>query len=453
MISVDLRPPRLGPERGDSSQMAGVYQAARDLDLTLWPSQEHALAIAHEVNPASDEWRYQEIAIIQSRRNGKTKILLPLIRSRLELGRKIIHTAQNRLLPRRVFVEVARSYPDARVRYANGQEEIELPNGGRYIIVAPQRGARGEEADDLIVDELREMEDFDFIAAAAPTVESSANPQKFYLSNAGTEKSLVLNDLRNRREADAGLAYMEWSAAPDREVDSREGWLEANPSIGYGNLTLDRMQSLYDRYRMAGELAVFETEHLCRWVQSMQPRLVPDVVWQQARRALESPSRPALGISVHPNGRRASAVLSWAQSDGSVGMRVEADVTGDPIDLDRLGSDLMQRAQAAGVRMVGFDSWTDKHLARYFPESEAIIGPTFANASERFVRSLETGALRWSSADAISDQLPYASRKQTQGSAWIAEATDPNRPITAVLAAIRSVWLASNPQTLTPAVY
>jgi hypothetical protein len=439
--------------QADYSLGIEIEEAAEAIGIDLRPWQRHAADVMASVDQDSI-FLYREIAIICSRQNGKTKILVPRIKWGLDRGRRIIHTAQNRLLPRKVFKEVAKHYPDATVRFANGQESIDLENGGSYMIVAPQRGARGESADDLIVDELREMEDFDFIAAAEPTLTESANPQVIYLSNAGTAKSLVLNDLRARGIDNApGIAYMEWSAGPEKAVDDRAGWLEANPSIGHGNNTLEKLQALFDRYQRAGELAVFETEHLCRWVESMSPRLVADVVWQQARRALESPVRPAMGISVHPNGRRASAVISWAQSDGSIGMRVEADVTGDPIDLDRLAADLMPRAQAAGIQIVGFDSWTDQHLARYFPQAEAIVGPTFANASERFVRLLETGGLHWQAADAISDQLPYASRKSTQGTAWVAEASDSSRPITAVLAGIRAVWLASNPQTLTPNIY
>ena len=452
---IDTTPgiPRIGSNLFRTAHMPEVMRASKELGLTLWPSQTFALAVGHQ-KAADGGWLYREIPVIQSRRNGKTRILLPLIRSRLKMGRKIIHTAQNRLLPRRVFVEVARTFPDAKVRYANGQEEIDLANGGRYIIVAPQRGARGEDADDLIVDELREMEDFDFIAAAEPTIASSSNPQVWYLSNAGTDRSLVLNDLRMRGMAGAeGIAYMEWSADPEYAVEDERGWLQGNPSIGYGNLTIPKLRSLYERYKAAGELAIFETEHLCRWVESMAPRLVSDVSWQSARKPLEAPSRPVMGVSVHPNGRRASAALSWLQSDGSVAVRVEADVIGDPIDLQKLAADLIPRAREAGVQVVAFDSWTDQHLARHFESTEAIIGSTFANASERFVRAIETGGLHWQHADAISEQLPYVSRKQTTGTAWIAEATDPHRPVTAVLAAIRAVWMASNPQVLKPRIY
>lgn len=445
--------PRIGPPLHRHSLIDEILDAADEAGIILYPWQRYGLDVGMSTHP-DGTFLYPEVAWICSRQNGKTEKLIPRIKWSLDRGRRVIHTAQNRLLPRKVFERVASLYPDAKIRYANGQEEIRTTTGGRYMIVAPQRGARGETADDLLVDELREMEDFDFIAAAAPTLTNSDNPQVIYLSNAGTENSVVLNDLRTRGMAGAdGLAYLEWSADPAYEVHDERGWLQANPSIGYSNLTIARLRSFYDRYAEAGELAVFETEHLCRWVKSMQPRLLNDAAWQSAREALEAPRYPVMGISVHPSGRRASAVLSWAQSDGSIGVSVLADVTGDPIDLNRLAADLIPRARDAGVTAVGFDSWTDQHLARHFENTEAIIGPAFANASERFVRSVETGALHWQQADAISEQLPYVSRKSTTGTAWAAEPTDKQRPVTAVLAAIRAVWLASNPQVLTPAIF
>lgn len=460
MIEAPLRSiqghPRVGPELNSTSNVDRLYDAAKEMSLNLYPWQRYASKIltATTHNGISARWKYREVAIICARQNGKTMILKPRIIEGLRRGERILHAAQVRSLPRKTLMEVAMHIPDAvTVRKANGQEQIVSREGGTYSVVAQQRGSRGESADLLIIDELREMEDYDFIAAAEPTLANSSNPQVLYLSNAGTEFSVVLNDLKARAEEDPNLAYMEWSSAPEREVDDRDGWLEANPSIGFSNLTIERLDALYDRYRRAGELAVFETEHLCRWVKSMLPRLVADAVFQSAREALEPVLRPALGISVHPSGRRASAVLSWAQSDGSVGMRVEADVTGDPIDVPRFATDLLERLRGMGEMPVGYDSWTDQHLARHFENAEAIIGPAFSNASERFVRSLETGALKWEHADAIAEQLPYASRKDTSGNAWAAHPVDPQRPITAVLAAIRSTWLAANPQVLIPRVY
>src|SRR6185503_6725491 len=96
------------------------------------------------------------------------------------------------------------------------------------------RGSRGLGSDTLILDELREFETDDILGAAVPTLASSPDPQRIYLSNAGSESSVILNDLKRRGEegGDDLLAYLEWSAAPDRSIEDREGWVEANPAMG-----------------------------------------------------------------------------------------------------------------------------------------------------------------------------------------------------------------------------
>ena len=148
--------------------------------------------------------------MVVARQNGKTALLRALICMKLLQGRRVMHTAQNRELPREVFTEVADAFVEhwradlkKLPRLANGQERIELRNGGLYRIVAPTRGgARGPANDDVIVDELREFDSFDFIAAARPTLTASRDPQMLYLSNAGDETSVVLNAIRKRAGAD-----------------------------------------------------------------------------------------------------------------------------------------------------------------------------------------------------------------------------------------------------------
>lgn len=444
--------PTVGVALSPTSRIDEALRASQSLGLVLYPWQQHALEVATAVDEHG-KWLYREVAIIAARQNGKTMILRPRIKMGLDAGERILHVAQQREIPREALMSLASVLPPSyKVRTANGQEQITSPAGGSYKIIAAQRGSRGLSADLLVIDELREFEDFDFIAAAEPTVSASANPQVLYLSNAGTDRSVVLNDLRNRKDSEA-LAYMEWSAAPERTADDKQGWVEANPSIGHGNLSMDRLQSLYDKYESAGELAVFETEHLCRWVKSMLPRLVADAAWQMCRGYVETPNRPAMGINVDPSGKRASAALAWKQSDGTIGLLVSAEVTGNPINVVDLAVDLTAQAQAAGVEVVAYDPWTDEHLARHFPNTEKINSSLFANASERFVRAVETQAIRWQQADSISSDLPYVARKSTTGGAWMADRADPDRSITAALAAIRAVWMASNPQVQIPSVF
>jgi hypothetical protein len=440
--------PRIGPVPSATSHIEWASRASERLGLEPYPWQSYVLNESLACK-SDGTLKYREIAAIVARQNGKTEILRPRIVAGLDAGRRILHTAQNRIIPRNTLLSIARLDPSRyKVREANGQESIlDRETGGWYKIIAPQRGARGESADDLIIDEVREYEDWSFISAAEPTVSASEDPQVIYLSNAGSELSVVLNDLRARGMAGAeGLCYMEWSADPELATDDPVGWMQANPSLGYGHLTMERLQALYEKYRDAGELAIWETEHLCRWVASMLPRLIMDVTWQQARSTIEPPRLPALGISVDPSGKRASAVLAWPQLDGSVAVMEAADVTGDPINLTALAAELEQRMKAWNVIGVAYDPWTDQHLARHFPEiSKSITGQEFANATERFVRQVETGQLHWQVADSISSDLPYAARKPTVGTAFMAERAKGDRSITAVLAAIRAVWVASAP--------
>lgn len=444
--------PRIYPAQSRRTELARYEAAARELGLALFPWQTIAADYLMAVHGRRRGWRFAEVAVVVSRQNGKTELLLPRIVDGLFAGERIIHTAQIRTLPRKSFLRVARymtrHHPAevAEVRYANGQEELLTVSGGSYAIVAAQRGARGEAVDTVIIDEVREFEDFDLIAAIGPTLTASPNPQTIYLSNAGHDRSVVLNDLRRRAESDHELAYLEWSAAPERAIDDRAGWREANPSP---LVTEERIASYYERL----PAPVFETEHLCRWVLSMAPRLVNEAVWLAAGRGVTRPTSPSMAVSVDPSGVRVSAALAWPQVDGSIAVTVAADVTGAPVDVDAIARDLGVMVRELRVGDVGFDPWTDQHLARHFDRARAVTGREWANASERFARLVESGQLTWADADAITADLPWTVRKLHDIGAWHAERADASRPITAALAAIRAVWLAAAPRPPTPRVF
>lgn len=440
------------PRQARRSLVAEYQAIGRDLGIQLFPWQDVAADFLMATGRGR-RWKWSDVCIVVARQNGKTELLLPRIVHGLWEGESIVHTAQIRTLPRRLFLRVARHFERkhpfdvAEVRRANGQEEIVLTNGGRYTIVAAQRGARGESTDTLIIDEVREFEDWELIGAAAPTLTASKNPQSIFLSNAGHEGSVVLNDLRRRALAgDRQLAYLEWSAREDRAIDDRDGWREANPSP---LVTLARLED----YHRKLPAPVFETEHLCRWVTHMAPRLVTETAWLAARRGVSAPVRPAMGISVHPSGRRASAVIAWQDEAGRIAVDVLADVTGEPIELDRFGRDLAKAAAKVRVSGIGYDPWTDQHLARHMKEARAIQGREYANASERFARLVESGRLTWAEAEPLTTDLPYTVRKLHDVGAWHAEAAREDRPITAALAAVRAVWLAAAPRPALPRVY
>lgn len=334
---------------------------------------------------------------------------------------------------------------DGSPRLANGQEIIRTRGGGIYRIVAPTSGgARGSANDLVIVDEVREFTDWEFVGAARATLTASPNPQILYLSNAGDEGSVVLNALRARAEADPGLAYLEWSAHPELEASDRAGWAQANPALGL-TVREDFLEAQFRLYSLEERLDIFETEHLCRWVRVVGRRVVGDISWDRARvSTLEAPARPVLGVAVSPT--RASAVIAWLASDNSIALTIAAEVTGNPLDLDAFGRALKEYALKAKIRTVGYAAQTDRDLIRYLERGKALNAADLAAASARFASTVESGRLRWSGAEPVGSDLPYLVRKEGMGS-WTAEAAGRDRHPTAALAAIRAVYLATEPRS------
>lgn len=445
--------PRIAPPLPMKSLVDELTETARTIGITLMPHQVLAGRYLTALGP--EGWLFREVCIVMARQNGKTELLLPRIVMDLRAGKRILHTAHRMRLARKIFLRAAHALAKeaSSIRYAQGQEEIFMPNGGSYVIVAAQRGARGESADTLIVDELREFEDFDVMAATGPTLAASPDPQTIYLSNAGSDLSVVLNDLRRRGEngGDGELAYLEWSADPDRRIDDRYGWGQANPAIGHLNGMARNLEDAFTKY-VNSDPATFQTENLCQWVASMQPKLVSEVAWQQCQGEVSTPERPAIAFHMDPSGKRASAAMSWTMADGRVALVELIEAQGDPIDVDRLGPELKELALRHRAKQIGFDSWTDAALARYIPRAQALDGKDYSSASRNFSDLVSSGRLVWQDAHHVTDDLGWVARKPHQSGTWQAVPATPERSVTAALAAIRAVWLASAPRPPAPRI-
>jgi phage terminase large subunit-like protein len=451
--------PRISPPVPARSDIAGFRQTAADMGISLMPWQDYSGSFLTALN-ADDLPMFRDICIVCARQNGKTTLMKPFIIRALRAGKRVMHLAQNRELPRIMFNVVADAlaeepelFPKRRgrtiwPRYGSGQEEILLTTGGSYRIAAAlSGGARGHPNDIVIIDELREMEDFAILGAAEPTLTMSPYPQMVYLSNAGTDKSVILNAIRARADKDPNLAYLEWSAAPERAADDRDGWAEANPALGHYPSVLATLEHRYSTHRLSGTLGIFETEHLCRWVPTIRERLVDEFAWNECRaETLEPPKRPMMAVSMDPEGTRASAAIAWQQSDGSIALRSLVEGIGSPIDPDLVAQDFRKRATKLGVAEVGYDPLTDGELSKAFRKVRKIQGAEYANATSQFTVLVKAGKLRWDEADSITDDLIWTAKKpHDESGSFQAVRSDDDRPITAALAAIRAVWMASTP--------
>src|SRR5688500_4356314 len=97
--------PRIAPPVPVRSMLDKYEQAAKDLGIKLMPWQQHAAKYLTAVK--GEKLVYRSFACVVARQNGKTELLLPYILMNLRLGRRTLHTAQNRILPREVFLRLA----------------------------------------------------------------------------------------------------------------------------------------------------------------------------------------------------------------------------------------------------------------------------------------------------------------------------------------------------------
>lgn len=460
--------PRVGPPRPLRHDAESVRAAARCLGIDLMEWQD--VAAQHIEALGADGLRASpEVGIVVARQNGKTELLLCLVHARLMAGRRIMHTAQNRALPRELFGRIAahvsaehrdllprRGTRVVGPRYGAGTEEIVLSNGGSYRIVAPNaNGARGASCHDLLIDEARALVDWEFIAAAKPVL-SLADAQAVYLSNAGTSRSVVLNALRDRAATDPALRWLEWSAEPGLEPDDPVAWAQANPMLGHEPPGLrpvaERLAQELRAARATGQLGDFETEHLCRYSPTRAAPIVDPGAWDALRADLRRPVRVVMGIAVDPSRRRAAAAVAGMQPDGSVGVRVVADVTGTPVDLDRMAAgrpgerglvDIATRLRVAGP--VACDPASDVALARHMRDSRPLRGAEFYAAAAEFTSRVELGRLRWSDAETVAEDIRWTVRRPNATGGFGAARADDEHTNTALLAVIRAVWLATQP--------
>jgi phage terminase large subunit-like protein len=98
--------PRVAPPIPARSDLRAYQDTAKTLGISLMPWQEVAARYLEARGPGKRHL-YREVAIVVSRQNGKTTLLIPLIVKRLLAGQRIMHTAQDRSFPREVFYRVA----------------------------------------------------------------------------------------------------------------------------------------------------------------------------------------------------------------------------------------------------------------------------------------------------------------------------------------------------------
>lgn len=339
LVSLRASPnpePRWGtPRRVERATRGDVLlKCAALLGWHLHPWQSHVGDVSLEVH-ASGVPYYRTVGVSVARQNGKT--LLLLVRIVMELlgrNRTVAYTAQTRETARRKWEEMCRalvavpSFARRVVHFHtnNGQEELLLDTGSRFVIVTPNadRAGRALSIDLAIVDEAFAQRSMAVVGAIGGAMAARSHAQLWIVSNAGNRDSRLFRHYTETGRAQienpaAPMAWFEWAARDDADVLDRSAWHDANPSLDLPHgvvsthlaeqaLTIDRDQ--------------FAREYLNLWVDIDVLLGIDANTWQACRAdEIVIGDRVSLSCDLTPE-RDRGALVAAGEVDGRTPLEV-----------------------------------------------------------------------------------------------------------------------------------
>ena len=325
--------------------------AAETLARPFLPWQRWAAIHAGELLPDCRP-RFRVVHIIVARQNGKTEIpvVLSLFWQVIDQFEMVLGTSTKIDYSRESWmkaVHLATAAPGLKelvpakrrewTRNTNGEQESWFPRDApapgenplaRYKIAAANAdGGRSLSIDRLVLDELRQHDSYSAWDAAVPAA-SKPHSQVWTLSNAGTVKSVVLNDERKAAlrfietgEGDERTGLFEWSCPPDASPLDLEALAQANPALGITKHPDDLLGEARKSLDIGGDkLTGFRTESMCIYVPMLDPA-IDATAWAAAEPAESLAAwraRVALCIDLAPDGLHATVYAAAVSPAGAV---------------------------------------------------------------------------------------------------------------------------------------
>lgn len=291
--------------KNTSLGFAAIEYANDILGMTLYPWQEwalkHSLEIVGDLGKPGWRFRFRTVFFMVSRQNGKTELSKVIASFFLNvLGvEAVFGTSLSMEKAEEVWEAVIREQ-ETHPALAEEIQNIARRNGGKKLVLtglrtykvgAPTRRAgRGDSNDLVMLDEVRELRDWETWSAAVASTNAKPNGMTVCFSNAGDPDSIVLRQLRSQAieriegtkasnfggDVDAdSLGLFEWSAPDKAETDDMEALAQANPALGYGKLTERALLANRETFPEAK----FRSECMCQQVETILPEPFPEGAW------------------------------------------------------------------------------------------------------------------------------------------------------------------------------
>ena len=274
---------------------------------------------------------------------------------------------------------------------------------------------------------------------------------------------MVLRAWRDRGHAaadgadDPRFCWLEWSAAPGRAVDDRDGWAEATPTERVTE------EFLAQQARTLPE-SQFRTEHLCQFVDSMTGAINPHVWRELGNPGLDgfTARRSVIAFAKDGHGRAAAIIVAEPLDDGRVRVGlVEGwepdDPLADPVTDRDVAEGVLRAVELLKPRAVVYNSVTAASIAhqlgRRVRNLVDVRGLRFFTACAALADYVDTRRLEHDASDLLQAHIGAATRTEarTQGY-WYLDRTKSAGPIPAAEAAALAVLLASEQRRERPGV-
>lgn len=327
----------------------------------LFPWQKwlfvHALELVPNPYGPGDVYRFRTVIVMVARQNGKTMVEVVLALWHifaLESG-IVIGTAQDLANAERAWRDaVALAQADDELNelipadgiYLGHPKVLALANGCEYrVAAATRRGARGFSGDLILLDELREHQNWDSWASVTNTMNARPKAQAWAFTNAGDALSVVLRYMRAVAHRDLGwpdgdddaellgvqgdsdgidtsempegwdeitLGFFEWSSPPSAKRTDMEALSWANPSLNHTEVTeyCPTTRTLIGHMR-TDPPSLFDMEVMCRFVALAEGGPFPEGSWPETFAKDEVPLEDSSRIvCVEVSSRRDSAFVA-----------------------------------------------------------------------------------------------------------------------------------------------
>jgi hypothetical protein len=364
---------------------------------------------------ANGRWAARTTGRCEPRQNGKgDEVEVVEAWGLIQRGEWIVHTAHE--IPtaksaHRRLVGLLEGHKDLRrlvkqVRYANGDQSIEMTNGG-IVVYRTRTAGGGRGLDDIsriVVDEAQHAQP-EQLASSTPILAANPNPQINFVGTGGIERvsdwwwSIRLRALRGGADQ---FAYLEHSAekvelnsdghvlSTPPEVENREMWYLANPALG------DRIEEefLTEQLEILGP-DLFAREHLCVWdpYPNAEGGFLPYEEWKKLTIEVpESMASVCYGLSV--NGDHATVASAGRLPSGDLYVDVITSQAGTDWIIDDVVERYGRKKKAVRVNPSAPEGAFTRPLREAGVEVIEVTARAYQNACGEILDTMKNGTIR-----------------------------------------------------------